>query len=159
MGRIYYAPDGVLDKMSSNNERTYYAPDGGRSHNEGGILGGIGYVTGKMLTGIASVGEGITDLVAGGIAELSGDHRRATYIFGHSEVGEWNEALDDWYNPDAEYSLDDDTYAVEIIEEEFDTEQAEDDDYDETEYDVIKKKSLRLAVCPYGNAKRKHLFC
>ena len=70
------------------------------THNEGGILGGIGYVTGKMLTGIASVGEGITDLVAGGIAELSGDHRRATYIFGHSEVGEWNEALDDWYNPD-----------------------------------------------------------
>ena len=70
------------------------------THNEGGILGGLGYVTGKALTCIASVGEGITDLVTGGIAALSGDHRQATYIFGHSEVGEWNEALDDWYNPD-----------------------------------------------------------
>ena len=100
MGRTYYVPDGVLDKMTSKKERSYYVPDGGRSHNEGGILGGIGYVVGKTLTGIASVGEGIGDLVAGGIAELSGDHRKATYIFGHSEVGEWNKALDDWYNPD-----------------------------------------------------------
>ncbi len=35
------------------------------THNEGDILGGIGYVAGKIGTGIASVGEGIGDLVAG----------------------------------------------------------------------------------------------
>ena len=50
------------------------------THNEGGILGGIGYVVGKTLTGIASVGEGIGDLVVGGIAELSETTaRRRTY--------------------------------------------------------------------------------
>ena len=98
--RSYNVKSNVLTKYDQGKDRSYNVISDTRSKNEGGILGGIGYVAGKTLTGIASVGEGIGDLVAGGIAELSGDHRKATYIFGHSEVGEWNKALDDWYNPD-----------------------------------------------------------
>ena len=70
-----------------------------KSTNTGGFLGGIGYFAGKAGTGLASIGEGITDLVIGGTLDLIGQDEAAKHVFEDSWVGDWNQALDEWYNP------------------------------------------------------------
>ncbi len=67
--------------------------------NTGGLLGGVGYVAGKIGTGAASVFEGIGDVITATGYELAGNHKMAQYTYEKSEVGEWNRDLDEWYNP------------------------------------------------------------
>lgn len=74
----------------------YYEGD---PKNEGGILGGIGYTAGRLGLGLAGVVEGAGDIVAAGVDWLSGDKEKAAYRFKDSVTGEWEENLDEWYNP------------------------------------------------------------
>ena len=96
MKRTYYIPK---KSESTATKKSYYIPGGESNKNTGGLLGGAGYILGKAGTGLASIGEGITDLVVGTGYKIAGNDRMAKYVFGHSEVGDWNKELDEWYNP------------------------------------------------------------
>lgn len=70
-----------------------------RDHNTGGLLGGTGYVLGKLGTGAFSILEGIWDYTAGGIADLFGADEWAEEQFANNIAAGWNQDLDEWYNP------------------------------------------------------------
>ena len=67
--------------------------------NNGGLLGGIGYTLGKLGTGAFGILEGIWDYTAGGIAKLFGADEWAEEQFANNITGNWNQSLDEWYNP------------------------------------------------------------
>lgn len=67
--------------------------------NEGGLLGGLGYVGGSFAAGVAGIGEGIIDLGAAAIAALGGDTEYAKYVFKDNVVGDWHQSLTEDYNP------------------------------------------------------------
>lgn len=67
--------------------------------NNGGLLGGLGYVGGSIAAGIGGIGEGILDLGAAGIALLGGDKEYAKYVFKDNVVGDWHQSLTEDYNP------------------------------------------------------------
>lgn len=68
-------------------------------YNKGGLLGGTGYVLGKLGTGAFSVLEGIWDFTAGGIADFFGADEWAEEQFANNIAAGWNQDLDEWYNP------------------------------------------------------------
>lgn len=67
--------------------------------NQGGILGGLKYVGGNFVAGVAGVGEGIVDLFAAAGAAISGDTEYAKYVFKDNQAGEWHQSLTEDYNP------------------------------------------------------------
>lgn len=67
--------------------------------NKGGVLGGIGYTAGNLLTGIFGVGEGVYDFVVGGVADLFGADEYAERLHKDDVTGRWQQGLDEWYNP------------------------------------------------------------
>ena len=69
------------------------------SKNNGGFLGGLGYVGGNIAAGVAGVGEGIVDLFAAAGAAISGDTEYAKYVFKDNQAGEWHQSLTEDYNP------------------------------------------------------------
>lgn len=70
-----------------------------RSQNRGGILGGLGYTVGKVGTGAFGIIEGIWDFTAGGLADLFGADEWAEQQFANNIAGDWNQRLDELYNP------------------------------------------------------------
>ena len=70
-----------------------------KSKNNGGVLGGLGYVGGSIAAGVGGIGEGILDLGAAGIALLGGDKEYAKYVFKDNVVGDWHQSLTEDYNP------------------------------------------------------------
>lgn len=60
---------------------------------------GLAYLGKKSVVGLASVGEGITDLVGALAAEIRGDHAYAQYLFQYSDVKDWEEEFTREYNP------------------------------------------------------------
>ena len=69
--------------------------------NNGGVLGGVGYVGASLVAGVGGVFEGIADIVGASAAALSGDKLYAEYLFKKNEVGEWFQEIEDAYNPGA----------------------------------------------------------
>lgn len=70
-----------------------------KDYNKGGLLEGIGYTLGKVGTGAFGVLEGIWDYAAGGIADILGADEWAEKQFATNLTGNWNQDLDEWYNP------------------------------------------------------------
>lgn len=67
--------------------------------NNGGLLGGLGYVGGSFAAGLAGVGEGIVDLFAAAGSAIAGDTEYAKYVFKDNQAGEWHQSLTEDYNP------------------------------------------------------------
>ena len=67
--------------------------------NKGGILGGIGYTTGKTVTGALGVVENAVDVVIGTTADLLGQEEFAKRVHTNDYTDDWNYSLDKWYNP------------------------------------------------------------
>ena len=60
---------------------------------------GLAYLGKKVAAGFGSMFEGVTDLVGGVAAEISGDHAYAQYLFEYSDVKDWEEEFTREYNP------------------------------------------------------------
>ncbi len=60
---------------------------------------GLAYLGKKVAAGLGSMFEGVTDLVGGVAAEISGDHAYAQYLFEYSDVKDWEEEFTREYNP------------------------------------------------------------
>ena len=67
--------------------------------NNGGVLGGIGYVGEKLAVGIVSSLEGINDYTFSGIAKLFGADDWAEDIIKNDWFGDWYSHPEEWYNP------------------------------------------------------------
>ena len=73
--------------------------------NTGGLGEGLGYIAGNIGIGAAGIVEGVTDLVSAAGLAITGQGDKAKQVFMDSWSGEWKEALDDWYNPNAAMSF------------------------------------------------------
>ena len=69
------------------------------SYNNGGFIGGIGYVGEKLAVGFMSSIEGIWDYAAGGLAKLFGADDWAEQQFANDWFGDWYSHPEEWYNP------------------------------------------------------------
>lgn len=67
--------------------------------NQGGILGGTGYLLGNLGLGLAGVGEGVSDILSAGGDLLRGDTEMAKYRFKDNQTDETREKLEKSYNP------------------------------------------------------------
>ena len=67
--------------------------------NQGGILGGTGYLLGNLGLGLAGVGEGVSDILSAGGDLLRGDTEMAKYRFKDNQTAEAREKLEKSYNP------------------------------------------------------------
>lgn len=72
----------------------------GKSRNHGGIAGGAAYLGSSFLSGLGSIGEGISDLALAGGALLSGNKKYAEYVFKDNTVGNWYSGISESYAPD-----------------------------------------------------------
>ncbi|MBQ7327170.1 MAG: hypothetical protein IJW93_06840 [Clostridia bacterium] len=75
-------------------------PSGEKTKNNGGILGGIGYVGEKLAVGVVSSLEGMTDYVGSGFAKLFGNDEWAEEIIKTDWFGDWYSHPEEWFNPD-----------------------------------------------------------
>lgn len=69
------------------------------TYNNGGFLGGVGYVGARLGLGAFGILEGIWDFTAGGIAKLFGADEWAEEQFANNITGNAQADLDRWYNP------------------------------------------------------------
>ena len=67
--------------------------------NKGGLLGGIGYVGEKLLSGFVQSIEGIWDFAAGGIADWIGQDHWARKQVKNDWFGDWYDTAGEWFNP------------------------------------------------------------
>ena len=67
--------------------------------NNGGVLGGIGYVGEKLAVGFMQSVEGIWDYSAAGIAKLFGQDEWAEEQIENDWFGDWYSHPDEWYAP------------------------------------------------------------
>lgn len=77
----------------------YINASASKEKNRGGLLGGLGYVGGRLGLGAAGVVEGVGDILSAGADLLSGDTEMAKYRFKNNETAELTEKLDETYNP------------------------------------------------------------
>lgn len=90
----------IYGKQGAENVQNYQSSQVvDTDYNKGGLLGGIGYTLGKFGTGAFSILEGIWDYTAGGIADLFGADEWAEEQFANNVTANWNQDLDEWYNP------------------------------------------------------------
>ena len=68
-------------------------------YNNGGFLGGVGYVGGHIGLGALGILEGIWDYTAGGIAKIFGADEWAEQQFADNFTGNLTNDLNEWYNP------------------------------------------------------------
>lgn len=68
-------------------------------YNNGGFLGGVGYVGGRIGLGALGILEGIWDYTAGGIAKIFGADEWAEQQFADNFTGDLTNDLNEWYNP------------------------------------------------------------
>lgn len=73
--------------------------DSPETYNNGGFLGGVGYVGARLGLGAFGILEGIWDFSAGGIAKLFGADEWAEEQFANNITGNAQADLDRWYNP------------------------------------------------------------
>ena len=68
-------------------------------YNNGGFLGGVGYVGERIGLGALGILEGIWDYTAGGIAKIFGADEWAEQQFADNFTGDLTNDLNEWYNP------------------------------------------------------------
>lgn len=76
------------------------APSSEKTKNNGGLLGGIGYVGEKLAVSVVSSLEGITDYVGSGFAKLFGNDEWAEEVIKNDWFGDWYSHPEQWFNPD-----------------------------------------------------------
>ena len=67
--------------------------------NDGGLLGGAGYLATSAAAGLAGGAEGIIDIGTALVADLTGNHDYAEYVFKDNVVGDWHESVTEDFNP------------------------------------------------------------
>ncbi len=86
-----------------------------KKKNKGGVLGGLGYATAKLVTGALDVVEDTADVLIGTTADIIGStaglfgakgvkkdlNEWAKKVHTDDYTDTWNDSLDEWYNPDA----------------------------------------------------------
>ena len=72
-----------------------------KKKNQGGILGGIGYIGGSAIAGAAGTAEGIIDLLLAFGGDVTGNHDYAEWVFKDNTVGDWHASITEDYNPGA----------------------------------------------------------
>lgn len=77
----------------------YINASASKEKNRGGLLGGLGYVGGRLGLGAAGVAEGVGDILSAGADLLSGDTEMAKYRFKDNQTAEATQRLDETYNP------------------------------------------------------------
>lgn len=75
------------------------APSSEKTKNNGGLLGGIGYVGEKLAVSVVSSLEGITDYVGSGFAKLFGNDEWAEEVIKNDWFGDWYSHPEQWFNP------------------------------------------------------------
>lgn len=89
-----------LKHLSSLNAKTTEKSDRDeRTQNNGGFLGGLGFLGEKVAVGFVSSLEGIWDYSAGGLAKLFGADDWAEEQFDNDWFGDWYSHPEEWYNP------------------------------------------------------------
>ena len=74
-------------------------------YNKTGFIGGLGYTVARFGTGAFGILEGIWDFAAGGLADIFGADEWAEKQFANNITGNWNQQLDEWYNPSTGWRL------------------------------------------------------
>lgn len=87
---------GVLNNLS----HSVYANKDTGPKNNGGFLGGLGYLGEKLAVGAMQSIEGIWDYSAGGIADLFGADDWAEKQMNKDWFGDWYSHPDEWFNPE-----------------------------------------------------------
>lgn len=67
--------------------------------NNGGLLGGLGFLAEKLAVGFVSSIEGGVDYVTSGLAKLFGNDEWAEDIIANDWFGDWYSHPEEWYNP------------------------------------------------------------
>ena len=73
--------------------------------NQGGFLGGLGFVGGSAVAGLGGILEGVIDASIAPLADIFGDHEYAKYLFKNNVVGDWHKSLASDYNPGTGWSF------------------------------------------------------
>ena len=100
MATLSRANTGVLSRgniIQQNNVLS--SPVTEDSTNNGGVLGGVGYLGEKFAVGFMSSLEGIWDYSAGGIAKLFGADDWAEDQIANDWFGDWYSHPEEWYHP------------------------------------------------------------
>lgn len=104
MGSIYSGAGYLSQATRSARKASHVSGVGsiysGKSRNHGGIAGGAAYLGSSFLSGLGSIGEGISDLALAGGALLSGNKKYAEYVFKDNTVGNWYSGISESYAPD-----------------------------------------------------------
>ena len=95
------AQNAVAPKLSTGERKLdfLYAGKTDDIKNRGGLAGGAEYLGASLAAGVGGIGEGVYDLVVGGISALAGNKAYAKNLFETNVVGQWHKNIEDGYNP------------------------------------------------------------
>lgn len=96
---LSYLPSGAVPRLNAQFQQDAVNAYESQSYNNGGFLGGIGYLGEKVAVGFMSSIEGIWDYAAGGLAKLFGADDWAEKQFANDWFGDWYSHPEEWYNP------------------------------------------------------------
>lgn len=90
---------GASPSATANRKNSYLVDNDSEKKNQGGILGGLGYISAGLAAGVGSVGEGIIDLLLAGGGLLTGNVDYAKHVFKDNTVGNWFADVTEDFNP------------------------------------------------------------
>ena len=96
---LNYLPSGAIPRLNAQFQQDAVNAYESQSYNNGGFLGGLGYLGEKVAVGFMSSIEGIWDYAAGGLAKLFGADDWAEQQFANDWFGDWYSHPEEWYNP------------------------------------------------------------
>ena len=86
---LNYLPSGAIPRLNAQFQQDAVNAYESQSYNNGGFLGGLGYLGEKVAVGFMSSIEGIWDYAAGGLAKLFGADDWAEQQFANDWFGDW----------------------------------------------------------------------
>ena len=96
---INYLSSNTISRLNYQFQQDAIAAQEAVSYNNGGFLGGLGYLGEKVAVGFMSSIEGIWDYAAGGLAKLFGADDWAEQQFANDWFGDWYSHPEEWFNP------------------------------------------------------------
>ena len=96
---LNYLPSGAIPRLNAQFQQDAVNAYESQTYNNGGFIGGIGYLGEKIAVGFMSSIEGIWDYAAGGLAKLFGADDWAEQQFANDWFGDWYSHPEEWYNP------------------------------------------------------------
>ncbi len=94
-----YLTSGTIARLNAQYQQDAQEALEAQSQNNGGFLGGLGYLGEKVAVGFMSSIEGIWDYSAGGLAKLFGADDWAEQQFANDWFGDWYSHPEQWFNP------------------------------------------------------------